>query len=234
MATANRKQLREAVYEVIRSAATPITKREILSKVKAKVPHLCDDSIPCTCGRNHPLWKHLVAWAILHLKLQKLIRHVQRGVWEIAPSEETTTKELDIEERPASRLKNHDLIKELIYEIGQLKGRYPRKEHPLDTGELVDVTWRRIERGNPYAAFEVQIGGDFFKALAKLKHAYDSWNSRPFLVTTEKYRKKAMEWVKGSFHEIAGEIRIVSLEEIRKLHKLLKKAREIEQKLSLL
>jgi hypothetical protein len=65
-----------------------------------------------------------------------------------------------------------------------MEGRHPEKEKPID-GERIDVVWKRIERGDPNFVFEVQISGNFYEALAKLKHAWDKWNSRPFLVTNE-------------------------------------------------
>lgn len=93
--------------------------------------------------------------------------------------------------------------------------------------------WKKIEKGNPYIAFEVQIGGNFFEALTKLKHAWDLWNSIPFLVTTEEYVDKALKLVEGSFHEIKHVIRVVDWKHVKELYGLLRKVRVLEAEIKL-
>ena len=89
----------------------------------------------------------------------------------------------------------------MVYEIGRFKGKVVEKEYPIDNYRL-DVVWKRIVKGNPYRAFEVQIGRNFFEALTKLKQAWDMWNSTPYLVTTDACMEKAKQLVEGSFHEM--------------------------------
>ncbi|MDW8061122.1 MAG: hypothetical protein RMJ00_00245 [Nitrososphaerota archaeon] len=127
---------------------------------------------------------------------------------------------------------DHDSVRDMLYEIGLLKGRIALREYPIE-GMRVDVVWKRIEKGNPYIAFEVQIAGNFFEALTKLKHAWDLWNSIPFLVTTEEYIDKALKLVEGSFHEIKHVIRVVGWRSVEELYNLLKKVRELEAEMKL-
>ncbi|NVM23748.1 MAG: hypothetical protein HWN68_18460 [Desulfobacterales bacterium] len=108
----------------------------------------------------------------------------------------------------------------------QMEGKVSEKEYRID-GERLDVAWKRIEAGNPHSVFEVQIGGNFYEALAKLKHAWDKWNSRPFLVTTDQYKERALHWLKGSFHEIEAEIKIVDCDKVKELYEAIKKAKGI-------
>lgn len=138
------------------------------------------------------------------------------------------------EETPDEKVQQsyHDRIREMLYEIGQIERKVSEKEYRID-GERIDVAWKRIETGNPYAVFEVQVGGNFYEALAKLKHAWDKWNSRPFLVTTEQYKERALVWVKGSFHEIQGEIRIVDCERVKELYEAIKKTKSIKEELGI-
>jgi len=92
----------------------------------------------------------------------------------------------------------------------------------------LDVAWKRIKTGIPSHAFEVQIGGDFFEALSKLKHAWDKWNSTPILVTTEEYEEKARLLLEGSFHEIQKVAKIVNISRIVELHQLQREAHKVK------
>jgi predicted RNA-binding protein len=126
----------------------------------------------------------------------------------------------------------HDQITHILHELGEMEGRVSEREYRID-GERIDVVWKRIEVGNPYVVFEVQIGGNFYQALAKLKHAWDKWNSRPFLVTTTQYRKRALEWVRGSFHEIERELNVVDCEKVVELYEAVKKTKSLEEELGI-
>jgi len=114
---------------------------------------------------------------------------------------------------------NHNEIRDLISEIGKLEGKICEIEYPIDSYRL-DVAWKRIKAGNPSHAFEVHLHGDFFEALTKLKHAWDKWNSEPFLITTEEYSEKAKLLLEGSFHEIQEVTRIIGWNKILQLHRL--------------
>jgi len=75
------------------------------------------------------------------------------------------------------------------------------------------------------------IGGNFFEALAKLKHAWDLWKADPYLVTTERFEEEAKRQLGGTFHEIKPHIRIINWQEIVKLFKLLRDTTEMEKQL---
>jgi predicted RNA-binding protein len=118
---------------------------------------------------------------------------------------------------------DHDTLRGMIQEIGLMEKMVSETEYRMD-GRRLDVVWKKVSEGVPSHAFEVQIGGNFFEALSKLKHAYDIWNSKPILVTTEKYEGEARSLFKGSFHEIGAVAMVVSWKKISRLHKLLKEA----------
>jgi predicted RNA-binding protein len=120
----------------------------------------------------------------------------------------------------------------MLFEIGKFEGKITEVEYPINNFRL-DVVWKRIRTGNPTHVFEVQIAGNFFEALTKLKHAWDKWNSRPYLVTTEKYMEEAKSLLEGSFHEMRDDARIVNWREIVKLHRLLKEASQIKSEIQL-
>ena len=126
----------------------------------------------------------------------------------------------------------HDEIRNMIFEIGKFEGRISEIEYPINNLRL-DAVWKRIRTGNPTHVFEVQIGGNFFEALTKLKHAWDLWNSKPFLVTTEEYIAQAKWLLEGSFHEMKDDARIVNWKKIVRLYQLLKEANMIKSEIRL-
>ena len=118
---------------------------------------------------------------------------------------------------------HHDTIRDMIREIGLMENKISETEYPMD-GWRLDVAWKRVSAGFPSHAFEVQVGGNFYEALSKLKHAYDIWNSKPILVTTEKYAEDARNLLQGSFHEIRDVASIVNWKRVSRLYELLKEA----------
>jgi len=114
---------------------------------------------------------------------------------------------------------DHDVIRDMIHEIGKLEEHISQKEYPIDS-MFLNVVWKKILKGNPHYAFEIQIGGNFYQALTKLKHAWDMWRSIPVLVTTEEYEEEAKQLLEGSFHEIRDVIRIINWRKIQRLFEL--------------
>jgi hypothetical protein len=121
----------------------------------------------------------------------------------------------------------HNEIRDMVLEIGKIEGKIAEVEYPIDNLRL-DAVWKTITSGNPKWAFEVQMGGNFYEALTKLKHAWDKWNSKPFLVTTDQYILQAKSLLEGSFHEMKDDARIVNWERIVRLHKLLTEVHSIK------
>lgn len=132
--------------------------------------------------------------------------------------------------KSAARLEeaDHESIKRKLIEIGEIKGYYASEEYPMERFRL-DVVWKRVPTGNPVKVFEVQIRGNFYEALAKLKHAWDIWNSGIFLITTEEYEPLARWLIDGSFHEIKNVIKIVNWKRINSYYKLIKELKNLEE-----
>ena len=126
----------------------------------------------------------------------------------------------------------HNKIKEMLYEIGKMERCISEKEYPLDS-ERLDVAWRKVEKGVPSRAFEVQIGGDIYHALAKLKHAFDLWNSELFIIIKDEDKEKVNELLGGTFHEIRDKIKIVPIEKIERLYKLQWENEKLKAKIGL-
>ncbi|MFZ5933050.1 MAG: hypothetical protein ACOYT7_03190 [Patescibacteria group bacterium] len=127
-----------------------------------------------------------------------------------------------VKEKPAEKTGQslHDQIKDKLAEIGQMEKLMSEKEYPID-GERLDVTWRKVVRGVPSKAFEVQIGGNPHQALAKLKHAFDLWNSEPFIIVDKGSMPKVQELLSGTFHELTPHIHVVSTDKVQDLYESL-------------
>ncbi len=133
-----------------------------------------------------------------------------------------------IEKAPPS----HDQIKETLVQIGKLQKYIAQEEYPFDIGKL-DVVWRRVEQSVPTYVFEVQVGGDVYHALAKLKHAFDLWNSHIFIVASEAERSKVGNLLSGTFHEIGNRIKFIELEQVEELYKRKKDYLDFEKELGI-
>jgi len=136
-----------------------------------------------------------------------------------------------IEYRPTYT--GHSQIQEMIFEIGKLNRLLSEKEYPIEN-ERLDVVWRRVERSVPTYVFEVQLGGDVYHALGKLKHAFDLWNSNLFLICGQKDLDKAESLLNGTFHEMRDKIKKLSIEKIEELYEKKRSWTDIEKEIGLL
>jgi predicted RNA-binding protein len=127
----------------------------------------------------------------------------------------------------------HDEIKRKLVEIGRIQRFVAESEYPVD-GTRLDVVWRRIDRGAPTYVFEVQVGGDLYHALGKLKHAYDLWNSNIFLIAKEEDIPKANELLTGTYHEIGGRVKLIELQKIEELFRRKKAYYDLEEALGII
>jgi len=126
---------------------------------------------------------------------------------------------------------SHREIQEIVVNLAEHFGMFAEEE--LREGPYVyDVVWRRVRSGNPVKVFEVQVSGSLDSALAKLKHARDTWNADLFLIVTNaRDAEKAEFLLSGSFHEIRNRLLVLRDTELYEI--LLYKTRhgEIEQRL---
>lgn len=154
---------------------------------------------------------------------RQLVEEIVQGL-EPPPTEE----EPDEEEVPPA----HGQVLDKIKQIGKLQGYIAEKEYPMDIGRL-DVVWRKVERAVPMYVFEVHIGGDIYHALAKLKHAYDIWNSRIYLVAGLRHHGRTQELLGGTFHEIENQLVFIQIEKVEQLFRLKRSVRALEEQLGL-
>ncbi len=126
----------------------------------------------------------------------------------------------------------HSQIIDWLLEIGRLQNYLCQKEYPMGKARL-DAVWRRVQRSVPNFVFEVQVGGNLYQALAKLKHASDIWNSNIYLVLLDAGKKQLDELLSGTFHEIQDKLRIIDDATVKRLMTLKREIREIESRLGI-
>jgi len=76
--------------------------------------------------------------------------------------------------------------------------------------------------------------GDVYRALAKLKHAFDLWNSNIFLVAGEEDLERADTLLSGTFHEIQNKVKKLSLKKVSELYRQKRAWVDIEKEVGLL
>lgn len=158
----------------------------------------------------------------------------QKFNYTILPSEKITTESRSPKIIATEQVSlDHTNVQNIVFEIGKLDNFISEKEYPMEN-ERLDVVWRRVEKSVPTYVFEVQVGGDIYHALGKLKHAFDIWNSNIFLIANEEDIEKANLLLNGTFHEINGKIKKVSLEKISELYQQKRKWIDIEKEIGLL
>lgn len=147
---------------------------------------------------------------------RELLQRVKR-IWNVEPPI-IAIKEVKTEKVPALEGTTlHNQIRDKLYIIGQLNNFISEKEYSID-GERLDVTWRKVVKGVPTKVFEVQVGGSIHQALSKLKHAWDLWNSEPFLIIDSIHKQKVNELLSGTFHEMQKIIKVVVTDKVEELY----------------
>jgi hypothetical protein len=107
-------------------------------------------------------------------------------------------------------------------------GKYAEEEY-----QRYDVVWKESGLSPRLShVFEVQVKGKVEQALAKLKHAYDTQRSKPFLVISDerdvrRARQFLQPYLSGSFHEIGAVTTVLGVEEIERMHRSLNSVKSI-------
>ena len=162
----------------------------------------------------------------------------RRGLWSLTQQgrkrveEEAPSFSFAVEAEPpaeaAAEGLSHGDVQQMLIDIGLALGLHAEKEF-----DYYDVVWRD-EAVSPRLShvFEVQRKGNVDAALAKLKRAYESQRSKPFLVvSSERDTNRAnlqMSLARtGPFHEIGRVTTVVSFEQLSRLHRALASVGEL-------
>lgn len=180
-------------------------------------PSLSDAEISDIKNGSSKKWRNAVQKAGKILDENRHIRR-ERGNWQITESGRTAVEAetsgfaiKPAEEQPL----DHQTVQKMIVEVGESLGFYAEAEV-----EYYDVVWREtVSSPRISHVFEVQSKGNIDSAFAKLKRAYDSQRSKPFLIlASERDTRRALKSLTHEFREIQTEITILSFVEMRKIH----------------
>jgi predicted RNA-binding protein len=147
----------------------------------------------------------------------------------IEPQKEYMQKEKRIDKGFPS----HDDVKEVLVEIGRLQNFIAESEYQFELGKL-DVVWRRVQHSVPTYVFEIQIGGNLYQALVKLKHAFDLWNSHVFIVSPQEDFSKVLGLLSGTFHEIQDRLKFIDCLQVKELFARKKSYHQLEKELGII
>lgn len=179
-----------------------------------------------------PAWRRHVQRAGRALDDERQITRDRRGRWQItaAGRRRVETEDSRFTVEPAATLHGaashatleHAEVQQMLLDIGRTLGYHVEREH-----NYYDVVWRTSERSPRLShVFEVQRRGNLDSALAKLKRAYELQRSKPFLIIAgesddRRARRSIDAGASGAFHEIGAATRIISFEQLGRLHRSL-------------
>ncbi|MFC1811912.1 hypothetical protein ACFL03_04415 [Thermodesulfobacteriota bacterium] len=126
----------------------------------------------------------------------------------------------------------HREVAAKILEIGKIQRMIVEPDFPVDQ-DILDVIWKRTIRSVPTFAFSVNLENDLDKSIKPLKHAFDLWNSRPFLVTSEDRVAEVDKLVSGLYHEFSSNLKVLHTAQIQDLHDSKKRYYDLEEKYGL-
>ena len=130
--------------------------------------------------------------------------------------------------KPIVNQSSHVDIQRLLIEIDGFLGFHAAMEF-----EYYDVVWRDSEKSPRLShIFEVQHKGNLDSAFAKLKRAYQSQRTKPFLViSSEKDFNRAGQSLGREFQDIEAAVTILTFVQVEKIHRNLVSIGEILPKL---
>jgi hypothetical protein len=201
--------------------------RYLYERLVRYFPQLTPEDLEQRTTANRSGWHGVVQRAGRQLADKGELRR-ERTLWTLTPK---GRKRIEAEAmRPmaasteALRSVSHKEAQAMLVEIGEMLGRHAEAEF-----EYYDVVWRDSASSPRLShVFEVQVAGSVDSALTRLKHAYDSQRSRPFLVIAdERAGRFAGRRLTGSFHEIYEAITVIGIGELQRLYESLKAQEEL-------
>lgn len=171
-------------------------------------------------------WRKTVQKAGRNLEEKSYIKR-HRGAWRITEKGKAAVlAEISSYTLTAPVLSpaTHLNIQELLVEIGSFLGFAAQTEY-----EYYDVVWRETPKSLRLShIFEVQSKGNIDSAFAKLKRAYQSQRTKPFLVvSSEKDLKRAHQSLTREFQDLETAVTILTFVQVQLVHRNLQAIGEI-------
>ena len=196
-------------------------------------PQLTDEEISEIKHHKNKSWRAAVQKSGKILEENNFIKR-ERGNWTIT---EKGRMQVEVEANGfietktiASDALSHADVQTMLLEIGKDLGFFSALEF-----EYYDVVWRETAKSARLShVFEVQSKGNIDSAFAKLKRAYQTQRTKPFLVlSTERDLNRARQSLAREFQDIENTVTILTFEQIRLVHRNLENIAEIIRELLL-
>ena len=123
-------------------------------------------------------------------------------------------------------------IASTILEIGKIQRMVVEAPSPVD-GDALDVIWKRTIRSVPTFAFSINLSDDFSSSIKPLKHSFDMWNSRPFLITDESRVKEVKDLSSGLYHEFSENLKVLTVPQVSELYASKRRYYDLEERYGL-
>jgi len=210
--------------------------RFLYSRLVSYFPQLSREDLADETSDGRSKWKRAVQRAGRALSDKGELKRSAR-YWELTAKGRRRAEEetLRLAVAPAAEIAqsaSHEEAQRKLVEIGRMLGKYSEAEF-----QRYDVVWRD-SRSAPRIShvFEVQVKGKIESALAKLKHAYDTQRSRPFLIIADernsrRARRFLTPYLSGSFHEIGHETVVLGIGDLDRLYHALKSVEPLLEKI---
>jgi len=198
-------------------------------------PQLTDQDLEDRAENGRSRWARAVQRAGRQLEEKGELRR-EKSHWKITAKGlkrvDAEAMQIDAPVAPVERKEKtltHGEAQAMLVEIGRMLGKHAEAEF-----EHYDVVWRDTASSPRLShVFEVQISGSVDSALTRLKHAYDSQRSLPFLVVAgERDTRFAGKRLSGSFHEIWDIITVIGVGELQRLYEALRAHRDLLRKIA--
>ena len=204
--------------------------RFLYERLIAYFPQLSEVEIYEIKNGANKNWRKAVQKAGKLLDERSLIKRKQ-GLWTITQNGRTLVEDetLDFTSSKSEIVEfTHIDIQKYLIEIAVFLGFTAQMEY-----EFYDVVWRE-KPNSPRLShiFEVQHKGNLDSAFAKLKRAYQSQRTKPFLViSTEKDFRRAQQSLIREFQDIESVVTILTFVQVERIHRNLQSIGEVLPKL---
>ncbi len=204
--------------------------RFLYERLIAYFPQLGEQEVLAIKSGSNKSWRKAVQNAGKTLDDNGFLNR-KNGFWRVSDKGReivhTETLDITLTKSDESQL-SHVEVQKLLIQIGESLGFYAEAEF-----EYFDVIWREnVKSPRISHVFEVQSKGNIDSAFAKLKRAYHSQRTKPFLVlASERDLNRARQSLVREFQDIAPAVTIMTFVQVKKINRNLKSIGEILPKL---
>jgi hypothetical protein len=210
--------------------------RFLYNRLAGYFPQLNENDVRALENGHRTEWRRLVQRAGRALNDKREIERRQ-GRWTITQTgrkrvadEGQSFSLADRQETTRTDALTHGDVQRMLLDIGRVLGYHAESEF-----DYYDVVWRASSSSPRLShVFEVQHKGNIDAAMAKLKRAYEAQRSKPFLIVaserdTNRANRNMSQARTGAFHEIGRATKILSFEQLNKLHRALTSVEDLLQ-----